>query len=128
MGASTVRRATPVAAVALATLMLAPAASAAPAPFEYLLVDCPGYGQVELTSPGNGAFTPGFIGGTNQLLIPHAVSYTVTVDGQVSSGSATKAEPEPDDMITCTFDATFRSGGTTYHLVGEVAGVVRGEP
>jgi len=101
---------------------------AAPAAFEGLVVTCPGYGQTTVTSPGNGAFAPGFLLDGHDLLIPYRVDYTLSSDGGSVSGSDVKGSPIPLDAITCTFDVTFHIGATAYGLVGSLTAVVRGQP
>lgn len=111
-----------------ATAVLPTPALAAPAPFEGLTVTCPGIGETVLTAPGEGAFTPGFFLGENDLLVPYVVEYTLTSDAGTDSETAVKGAPLPAASITCTFDETFTLGGSTYTLVGSLTGVVRGQP
>jgi hypothetical protein len=115
---------TAVAAVAA----LPSAALAAPAPFEGIAVRCAERGETVLTAPGEGAFTPGFFLGGNDLLVPYSVTYTVTSEAGTSSGVSVKSAPVPVDSITCTFDDTFTFDGVSYRLAGSITGVVRGQP
>ncbi len=110
-----------------AVAALPTAALAAPAPFEGLTVTCANRGETVLTAPGEGAFTPGFFLGDNDLLVPYSVSYTLTSEAGTSSGVSVKSAPLPDS-ITCTFDDTFSIDGVSYRLVGSLTGVVRGQP
>ncbi len=104
------------------------AALAAPAPFEGLHYWCPGYGGVVLVSPGNGAFTPGFIDGTNGLLVPYAVRLTVVGPAGTQAVDEAKSGPVPDGAIACTIDTTINVGGSSYTFTGSVIGVVEGRP
>jgi hypothetical protein len=116
-----------VAAVAAAVSQPA-AALAAPAPFEGLLVTCPGYGEVVVSSPGNGIFAPSFLPDGDDVLVPYRVEYVLSGDtGRVSVSDA-KSAPLPPDAVTCVFDVTFHVQGTAYHLAGSFTGVVRGRP
>jgi hypothetical protein len=117
------------AAAAVVALALPGAASAAPAPFEGLPFECADLGSVTLKAPGaDASFTPSFIGGTNMLLVPHAIELTVSSEFGITTVDLTKAAPLPDDAITCTIDATLHFEGVAYTLTGAVIGVVRGEP
>ena len=115
------------AAIALAALIPS-AALAAPAPFEGLWFTCAGIGDTVLTAPGNGAFTPGFIEGTNKLFIPYSMTIELTGPDGTSTLVAAKAAPVPNDAIECDIDTTFHLGGATYRQAGTVIGVIEGEP
>jgi len=116
------------AVVAAATMIVAaPSAGAAPASGNVFTVTCPGEIPFTVVTPSNGAFTPAFIAGTQQLLIPYHVTGEVTVDGEVvESFDDVKAAPVPADAVTCTFDATFTFGDVTATVEGTVIGVLRG--
>jgi hypothetical protein len=103
-------------------------ALAAPKPFESFRATCPGYGETRITAPGNGAYTPSFIEGTNQLLVTYIVSFTVTGGGQtVATGYSERAAPLPTDSITCDFVLTWHEDGIAYVLSGYATGPIRGE-
>jgi len=119
------------AVLAIATSMgLASPAAAVPVPFESLPVTCEVLGDIAIRSVGNGlSFAPAFIDGTNDLLVPYAVTVTTTVGtGSPTTESIEKAAPLPDDAITCVFDATLHFAGVEYHLTGSIVGVVMGQP
>jgi hypothetical protein len=125
------RTLTVLAATALAVIAVAwvPARLlAAPAPFEGVRASCPGIGDTILTSPGNGLFTPGFIEGTHDLLVQHAVDVVITGPDGSTTVSGAKAGPTPGDAVICTIDMTFHSGGQAYTIIGTMAGVVVGKP
>ena len=108
--------------------ILSGAALAAPSPFEGMRATCPGIGETILTDPGNGRFTPAFIEGTNDLLVPYVVDVTVTgPDGPFQVFGA-KAGPVPEDAITCEIDTSIRYDGTTFTFVGTLIVVVVGQP
>jgi hypothetical protein len=111
-----------------AVAVLPTAALAAPAPFEGLRASCPGIGDTTLTAPGNGLFTPGFIEGTNDLLVPYIVDVIVSGPDGSAPVNGEKAAPLPDDAVTCTIDATLHIGGVTYTIAGSLTGVVVGQP
>jgi hypothetical protein len=117
------------AATAAAVVMAAPSAGAAPANGPTFTVTCPvPVGTVTVTTPpGNGAFTPAFIAGTQQLFIPYEVTGEVTVGGEVvETFSDVKKAPTPANAVTCTFTATFTESGTTATVSGTVVAVLRG--
>jgi hypothetical protein len=114
-------------AAAAAMIVAAPSAGAAPAVGNVFTVTCAGGTPFTVVTPGNGAFTPAFIEGTQQLLIPYHVMGDVTVDGEVvESFDDVKAAPVPADAVTCTFEATFTQGEITATVAGTVIGVLRG--
>ena len=115
------------AVVAAAMIVAAPSAGAAPASGNVFMVTCPGATPFTVVTPGNGAFTPAFIEGTQQLLIPYHVTGEVTVDGDVvDSFDDVKQAPIPATAVTCTFEATFTFGDVTATVAGTVIGVLRG--
>lgn len=120
-------RASTIVATILAALIPS-AVSAAPAPFEGLDFTCAGIGDTVLTAPGNGAFTPGFLEGTNQLFVPYAINVTVTGPDGTATIIAWKAAPTPDDAIDCQIDMTIHLGGVAYRQVGTATGVIVGQP
>lgn len=112
-----------------AALFAAPAAVAAPInspKTETFTVTCPGGDVAIVTPPGNGTFTPGFIVGTHQLLIPYRFTFTVTIGGQTFTETEAKKAPLPADNITCTFSETFTENGQTGTFTGTVMAVVGG--
>jgi len=105
------------------------AAVAAPAPFEWLPFECDGLGSVLLVAPGgDDTFTPGFIRGTNDLLIPYAYDVTISSTYGTIESAASKTAPTPAAAITCTIDHTVHFGGVAYRITGWLMGVIRGEP
>jgi hypothetical protein len=114
--------------LALCALVLLPSAAiASPEPFEGMRFSCPGVGDIVLTAPGNGTFTPGFIEGTDALLVPYVVDVTVSGADGSSVVAASKAAPVPDGAIVCSVDTTIHIGGVAYTFLGSVTGVVVGE-
>jgi hypothetical protein len=97
---------------------------------ETIQVSCPSGPVAVVPAPGNGNWTPGFIVGTHQLLIPYRFVFTVTdASGTViESETDAKSAPIPASAITCTFGETFTEDGQTFTFTGTVTGVVRGKP
>ena len=122
------RRAAPVGLALLAITAFAPSAYAAPQPFESYRANCEGFGDTRITEPGEGAFMPFFIEGTNQLVLPYLVHFTVVGGGTTVAGTAVKPAPTNEDTIYCTFDFRFHIGGDLYVLSGDLTGILRGEP
>ena len=118
------------ATAAAATLMVGPAALAAPKAGVVFDVSCPGLGAFEVVTPPNDAsFTPAFAVDTHQVFIPYRVTGTVTVGGQVvEEFEDVKPAPVPADAITCTFTATFTEGGLTATVSGTALVAPRGQP
>ena len=117
------------AATAAAVVVAAPSAGAAPANNLTFTLTCPApVGTVTATTPrGNGAFTPAFIVGTQQLLIPYEVTGEVTVGGEVVDAfDDVKMAPAPANAVTCTFMASFTEEGTAVTINGTVVAVLRG--
>jgi hypothetical protein len=117
-----------ISAVAFVTGLTPAIAIAAPAPFEWLPYSCPGYGEVRLTDPGGGVYTPGFLNGTNDLLVPYVIDVDVTGPTGTEAVVASKGAPVPDGAIICTIDATVHFGGVAYTFVGTITGLVVGQP
>jgi hypothetical protein len=125
---SSSRRGAFVLLVAWAALAMAAPAAAAPAPFERLPFSCEDLGNVDLLSPGNGTFTPGFIDDTHALFVPHSIDImTSSSVGGTERNRATKAGPIPIDAITCTIDTTIHLDGIAYTIVGSAIGTVEGQ-
>jgi len=104
-------------------------AFAAPKAFESVRAYCPGYGDTRLTSPGaDGTFTPAFIEGTNQVLIPFVVSYELSGGGTTTDVVLTKPAAIPEGSITCDFSTGFLSDGIHYTITGQVTGAIHGGP
>jgi hypothetical protein len=118
------------AAAAAATLMVGPAALAAPKTGLVFEVTCPGLGITEVTTPpGDASFTPAFATDTHQVFIPYRVTGSVTVEGQVvEEFDDVKPAPVPADAITCTFTATVTEGGQTATVSGTALVAPRGQP
>jgi hypothetical protein len=112
----------------IALTAVAPPAHAAPAPFESYRATCDGYGDTRITEPGEGAFMPFFIEGTNQLVLPYVVHFSVVGGGTTLSGTIVKPAPARVDTIYCTFDFRFHVGTDLYELTGDLTGITRGEP
>jgi hypothetical protein len=91
---------------------------------------CPGGEVVIVPPPGGGQWTPGFLEGTHQLLIPYQFEFVVTDSSGtvVDSFAETKGAPIPEGAITCTFSDTVTEDGETFTVTGEVVAVVRGKP
>jgi hypothetical protein len=91
---------------------------------------CPGGDVVILPPPGHGQWTPGFLEGTHQLLIPYQFAFEVTDSSGavVDSFTDTKGAPIPKGAITCTTSDTFTEDGETFTVDGQVVAVVRGKP
>ena len=125
-----IRWLTAVTAMVAMTLVGAASARAEPAPFEWINVTCPGWGERRMVSPGGDglSFTPGFLTGTDALLVPYEVTLTVSVNGDSTTDHIAKRSPMPDDAVTCTLSRTLRFGTDTYVLAGTIVGVVRGRP
>jgi hypothetical protein len=117
------------AAATAAVVVAAPSAGAAPANGLAFTLTCPApVGTVTVTTPpGNGAFTPAFIAGTQQLFIPYQVTGEVTVGGEVVDAfNDVKKAPTPANAVTCTFVANFTEDGTAVTINGTVVAVLRG--
>jgi hypothetical protein len=80
--------------------------------------------------PSNGSWTPGFIEGTHQLVIPYEFTFVVRDSSGtiVDTTTETKPAPVPADAITCTFSQTVIEDGETFTVEGTVIAVVRGAP
>jgi hypothetical protein len=110
---------------AIAVLLAAPMANAAPKKGNEFSVTCPGLGTFDIVTPGNGPFTPAF--GEVRVFIPYRVTGTVTVNGQVvEEFDDMKAAPVPSSAITCTFEATFEDEGGAVMVDGTAVVVPRG--
>lgn len=116
------------AAAAAATLMVGPAALAAP-PRVTFTATCPDpLGTFEVVVlPGD--LTPAFAVGTHQVFIPYRITGTITVDGQepIPFDDFKKA-PVPADAITCTFEGTVTEDDVTATITGTALVVQRGAP
>ena len=91
---------------------------------------CPGGDVAILPPPGHGQWTPGFLEGTHQLLIPYQFAFEVTDSSGavVDSFTDTKGASIPEGAITCTFSNTVTQDGQTFTVNGQVVAVVRGKP
>jgi hypothetical protein len=115
--------------VAAAALVAAPA-FAAPVhwpKFQQVTLTCPGRTAAVVT-PGNGHFTPGFVVGTGQLLIPYRFVYTITGGGGTFTVTREKQAPLPSDAVACTFDQNITQDGTAYTVAAVVTAEIRGRP
>jgi hypothetical protein len=116
-------------AVAAATAIAIPsAAGAAPTRGEEFTVTCPGQDPFTIVTPGGGSFTPAFIAGTTQLLIPYQITGVALVPGEEpQTFEEVKKAPVPDDAVTCTFEGSFTTPeGGTVTVSGTVVAVLRG--
>jgi hypothetical protein len=118
------------AAAAATTLMVGPAALAAPKTGISFSVTCPDLGTFDVvTTPGDAAFPPVFVVDANQVLIPYEVHGTVTgFPGGPFTFDDIKKAPVPADAMTCTFEGTFTEEGFTATLSGTAVAVLRGAP
>jgi len=91
---------------------------------------CPGGDVAIVPPPGHGQWTPGFLEGTHQLLIPYQFAFEVTDSSGavVDSFTDTKGASIPEGAITCTFSNTVTQDGQTFTVNGQVVAVVRGKP
>lgn len=118
-------------AVTVAVVATPMAASAAPANGNTIHVSCQApIGSTDVTTPpGNGSFTPAFIAGTHELLIPYSITGTFTpAGGTPVPFSDVKKAPVPANAIKCTFSETFSEGGSSATVTGTVVAVPRGKP
>ena len=116
---------------AAAVAVLARPASAAPVNSpraEEILVTCPRGDIGVVSAPGNGDFTPGFIVGTHQVLVPYRFVFTVTGGDRTFTVTEAKKAPLPTNTITCTFTGKSVVDGTSYTFTGTVTAVLRGKP
>lgn len=117
------------AVIAAAALATSPA-TAAPVHwprFQQVTLTCPGRTAAVVT-PGNGHFTPGFVIGTGQLLIPYRFVYTITGGGGSFTVTRAKQAPPPSDAVNCTFEQSFTQDGTSYTVTAIVTAEIRGKP
>jgi hypothetical protein len=117
-------------ALAAAAALVAPPAFAAPVHwpnFQQVSLTCPGRTAAVIT-PGNGDFTPGFVLGTGQLLIPYRFVYTITGGGETFTVTRAKKAPAPSDAVACTFGESITQGGTAYTVDAIVTAEIRGKP
>jgi hypothetical protein len=110
-------------------MLVGPGAIAAPTKGETFTVTCPGLGTVQVVVPGQAPFTPAFVVGTHQLLIPYRITGTATAPGQPPFRfEEVKKAPIPPDAVTCTFTGTFIEGDMIVTVTGTVVAVLRGTP
>jgi hypothetical protein len=117
------------AAAAAATLMVGPAALAAPKTGITFSVTCPDLGTFDVvTTPGDAAFPPVFTVDANQVFIPYEVHGTAAgFPGGPFTFDDVKKAPVPAEM-TCTFEGTFTEEGFTVTLSGTAVVALRGAP
>lgn len=120
-------------AAVLAVALMPGAASAAPES-ETLQMQC-GEQTLTVVVKGRGAFTPGHVVGTNQLLIPvyfGPQSYVVRVDGEIveegvdpaTLAKGQSAAKNPRATVECTFSATFVEEDAVITVDGSVTGIL----
>lgn len=119
-----------VALVAIVSIGWSGPASAAPAPFESVVLHCADLGDVVVKAPGqDGLLTPALFVDTHALLIPYLVDSTIYADGVfLDHSTVVKPAPVPEGSVTCSFDQRIRLGDVVYRIVGSVTGVVVGQP
>ena len=123
-------------AAAFATAALAAPVIAAPTGGggeEFPLVCTGGIGAISIVAPPNDAsWTPGFITGTHQVLIPYAFHFEFSSSGspEVFVEDQVKPAPVPADAFTCTLNTsgTDPETGETFTGTGTVVAVLRGKP
>lgn len=94
----------------------AQAASAQPPEQEIFTLDCDGE-TIDVAVSGQGAFTPGRVIGTTQVLLPITIDVSFTAvlpDGEVieesffdEKGGGNVAARNPRPTVTCTFEESF---------------------
>lgn len=126
-----VRRTAIVGAAIAATLAAAPAALAAPSTGGTYTLGCTNGATYTVTTiAGSNAdqsrddFTPGFIVGTHQVIVPYQFTFTATntATGETQSFTSAKHAPIPAGAVDCTFDA---GSGNGFVFTGHVIGVIR---
>lgn len=110
--------------------LAAPINSHAPRAGDVFPLDCGSLGLVDVVAPPNDAnFTPGFIVGTHQLVLPYSFVFTVTSGGQTFTDTMAKKARVPANAVTCTFEGGFNDpDGTSGSFSVVVVGVLRGAP
>jgi hypothetical protein len=94
-------------------------------------VNCPALGGsvVILVPPGNGNFSPGFIVGTHQVVVPYKFVFTLSSGGTVlHTETIAKKAPLPAGAFVCTFSGSETQDGVTTTFSGVVTAVLRGKP
>lgn len=100
-----IRRAALALAVAAAATLAAPTASAAPSgePFD---LECDVFGELTaVINPGQGIWTPAFVVGSTQRLVPY--EFDITVDGTDLAFVFAKNPPRNGRTDTCAFEGGF---------------------
>jgi hypothetical protein len=119
------------ATVAAASLMVGPTALAAPTKGDLFTLTCPDATFEVVAAPGQGTFTPAFVG-THQVFIPYRITAVATVPDQpdpIFMVDQAKKGPVPAAALTCELEGTFTSpDGTIVTVTGTVVVVLRGAP
>ena len=87
-------------------------AGAVPQRGDAFVLDCDLLGTIDVvTNPGNGLWTPGFVVGSNQRLIPYAFEFTFTPTGGAAiTEEISKPAPRNGRLDRCTFSETTPEG------------------
>jgi hypothetical protein len=139
---SIVRRlASLLAITAIAAVLTAGAASAAPSKAPNATVvtlDCGGAGTFDVVINGNGEWSPGHLLAGNGVVVPLAFGEQTgtvrdqegNVVDQFTEPATTKGRARANGRarVTCTFSATFEDEGLTITVTGSVTGFRSGAP
>ena len=119
-------------AVCGVAVLAAPAEAApvnSPQGEEPVTVTCTGGDLVVLAAPGSGNFTPSFIVGTHQVLVPYKFIFEVTGGEEPQTMTISKAASVPDGAIECSYTEIFTDeAGDTFVFTLTAIGVIRGKP
>ena len=111
-----IRRAALALAVAATFAVAAPVATAAPSGEEFEL-ECDELGELTVViNPGQGIWTPAFVVGSTQRLVPYAFDATVDdieIDGEPIEIVDAKNPPRNGRTVGCTFEQGFPIGPFT---------------
>lgn len=103
-----------VALAAALTVVGAGAAGAAPTNAknsETIALDCEVLGAVEVTTIGNGIWTPGHVVGSNTVLIPYAFRFEFTpTGGSTEVEEISRRAPRTTQLDVCTFGGADETG------------------
>jgi hypothetical protein len=122
-----------------AIVLTASAATAAPIDFptgQVFQGNCGDQLVQFLPAPGDGVFTPYFITGTSDVLVPYQVKFNAYSGGgtlktrhQGTLGTTlTKPGPAPDDLVSCEIYGSFGTPSDSVSFTGTIVGVIRGQP
>jgi hypothetical protein len=92
--------------------LVAVPAGAVPTNGEPLTLKCDGLGSIDIaTNLGNGQWTPGFVAGSNQRLIPYAFHFEFTPPGGPTfTDDVKKPAPQNGRLDRCTFSGSDPDG------------------